>query len=258
MALWDGKVLREEEPDPADPGGGGGDPPKDPDPKEGDPPKDPPPTSISLEVIPEDLRDRPEAEVKFMLEHMVSTLGSRNNQVEDLQKELAELRGEVRAAPPAEPDPDDDKPLAELMLEDPEKALDRWARDKGYVKAIGDLSDRVGESEFTMVAAAHGDFADHEDHVRKLLKEGKIAATRRNIEGAYTMALGEKLLEDRARDIRGKSGSIPPSPPAPPDPKGGEPEMSELEKEIMRGHGIEDPVEWVKYRDNPPELKLPT
>jgi hypothetical protein len=235
-----------------------GDPPADP-PKEGDPPAAP--LTISLEALPEDLRDRPEAEIKFLLEHMVNTLGSRNNQVDELKDQIAELRGAVSVAtPPATPDPDDDKPMEELILEDVDKALDRWAAKRGYVKGMGDLSERVGEAEFSMVSAGLVDFAEHEPAIRKLLKEGNLPANRQNIMGAYTMAVGNAVLEGRARDARANEGGIPPSNTPPPPPADGEATMSELETEVARAHGITDPKEWIKYRDGVglDELKLPT
>ncbi len=132
---WENYPLQEKEPDPV---GGEGDPPKDPPPKEGDD-KDPPkePATISLDALPADLRDKPEAEVKFLLEHMITSLGSRNTQVEELQTQVAELRGAVNVKPPAEPDPDDEKSLEELMLEDSGKAIERYLTSKGYVGAVG-------------------------------------------------------------------------------------------------------------------------
>jgi hypothetical protein len=212
-----------------------------------------------LEALPEDLRDRPEAEVKFLLDHMITSLGSRNNEVDDLKTQIAELRGAVSVTPPAEPDPDDDKPMEELILEDVDKALDRWASKRGYVSAVGDLSDRVGEAEFSMVAAQVEDFGDHEAQIRQLLKDGRLPATRQNIMGAYTMAVGTQVLEGRARDARGTTGSIPPSNAPPPEPEGGEAPVSDLEKEVARAQGIST-EEFVKYRDSVglAELKLPT
>lgn len=239
-------------------GGGGGDPPK-------DPPKDPPPeggdppaTTISLETLPEELRNRPEAEVKFLLEHMVTSLGTRNDQVDELKDQIAELRGAVGAQPPKDPDPDDEKPLEELILEDAGKAIERYLISKGYIGALGDLSERVGEAEFSMVAGSVDDFAEHEEPIRKLLKDGNIPATKQNIMGAYKISLGEAVLAERARDARANLGGIPPTPPTPPEGGDPDPEVTGLEKEIMLGHGITDPKEWIKYRDNPPELKLPT
>ncbi len=237
------------------------DPPKDP--PAGDPPKegdDPPkePATISLDVLPDDLKDRPEAEVKFLLSHMITSLGSRNNEVDDLKTQIAELRGVVGATPPADPDPDDEKPMEELILEDVDKALDRWAAKRGYVDAVGDLSNRVGEAEFSMVSREIGDFDEHEEAVRKLLKDSKTPATRHNIMGAYKLALGESVIAERARDARANSGTIPPSIPAPEEPPESDANLSDLETEVMRAHGISDPKEWIQYRDNPPELKLPT
>ncbi len=232
------------------------------DPPAGDPPPegDPPVTTISLDALPEDLRNRPESEIKFLLEHMVNTLGSRNNQVDELKDQIAELRGAVGAQPPAEPDPDLEKPMEELILEDVDKALDIWAAKRGYVKGMGELSERVGEAEFSMVSGGLPDFAEHEPAIRKLLKEGKLPANRQNIMGAYTMAVGNAVLEQRARDARADAGGIPPSKTDPPPPTDGDATMSELETEVARAHGITDPKEWIKYRDGVglDELKLPT
>lgn len=248
-----------EEPEVKDPPGDpppAGDPPKDP-PKEGDPPAGD--RTISLDALPEDLRDRPEAEVKFLLDHMISSLGSRNNEVDDLKTQIAELRGAVSTIPPAEPDPDDEKPMEELILEDVDKALDRWAAKRGYIKAVGDLGERVGEAEFSMVATQVDDFAEHEPQIRQLLKDGNLPATRQNIMGAYTMSLGTKALEAKALAARGRGGSIPPSTPDPPDPSDGDPEISDLEKEVARASGMST-EEFTKYRDSVglDELKLPT
>ena len=154
---------------------------------------------------------------------------------------------------------DDDKPMEELILEDVDKALDRWATKRGYVSAVGDLSERVGEAEFSMVATQVDDFADHEEQIRQLLKDGRLPATRQNIMGAYTMSLGTKALEAKALASRGRSGSIPPSTPTPPDPSGGDPEVSDLEKEVARASGMST-EDFAKYRDSVglDELKLPT
>lgn len=256
MRWWEHWTLQDGAGDSGD-GGGGGDPPV------GDPPLegDPPPAgleTIPRSALPEGLRDRSESEITFLLEHTITGLASRNNEVDQLKTELAELRGEVNAAPPPEPDPDDAKPLAELMLEDPEKALDRWARKKGYVPAMESLSNRVGEAEFGMIRTEIEGFADAETDVRELLTKSKIPATREGIMGAFQLVLGQEVLADRARAARDVSGSIPPSNPPAPDPEGDPPALSDLETEIMHGHGITDPAEWIKHRDTPLEVNLPT
>jgi hypothetical protein len=233
------------------------------DPPGGDPPKGdpPPPKTIPVDVLPEELRDRPEAEIKFLLGHMVTALGERNNTVDDLKTQVAELRNKVGNSPPppATPDPDADKPLEELILEDTEKALDRYLEKRGYVREVAGISEQVGETTFALVAAEIDDFEEHEDAVRKILEVGKLAPTKKNIMGAYTMALGQKQLAERGRTGRRGTGSIPPSnaPPAP-DPNKAEPKLSALEQEVMRAHGVKDPAVWAAMRDNPPEIKLRT
>lgn len=227
---------------------GGGDPPKDP----------PPPKTIPVDVLPEELRDRPEAEIKFLLGHMVTALGERNNDVDKLKEQVAELSGR-NPAPPPPPDPDADKPLEELILEDTEKALDRYLEKRGYVREVAGISEQVGETTFALVASELDDFEEHEDAVRKILSVGKLAPTKKNILGAYTMALGQKQLAEKQRTGRRGTGSIPPSnaPPVP-DPNKDDPKLSNLELEVMRAHGIKDPKVWANMRDNPPEIKLRT
>lgn len=233
------------------------------DPPAGSPPPkaDPPaPKTIPVDVLPEELRDRPEAEIKFLLGHMVTALGERNNAVDELKTQVAEMRTKMGAPqPPATPDPDDDKPLEELILENTEKALDKYLEKKGYVREVAGISEQVGETTFALVASEIDDFEEHEDSVRKILEVGKLAPTKKNIMGAYTMALGQKQLAEKQRTGRRGTGSIPPSnaPPAP-DPNKDEPKLSTLEQEVMRAHGISDPKVWANMRDNPPEIKLRT
>ncbi|MGD9631354.1 MAG: hypothetical protein AB7V18_19115 [Pyrinomonadaceae bacterium] len=234
--------------DEGDAGGAGGDPPKPP----------PPPRAIPVEILPEELRDRPDAEIQFLLGHMVNALGERNNEVDTLKDQIAELRGEVRTpkAPPA-PDPDAEKSDEELILENVEKTLDRYLERKGYVKTVQGLGSEVGETMISLMSQEIDDFEEHEATIREILKRGKLPATRDNILGAYTMAVGEKHFAEKKKGGRG-SKSIPPSAPPAPTPPVDEPKLSTLETEVMRAHGITDPKVWAQYRDNPPALKLPT
>jgi hypothetical protein len=110
---------------------------------------------------------------------------------------------------------------------------------------------------FTTVSGQIEGFTEHEDAVRKLLKDGKLALTKTNIVGAYTMVLGENILAEKAREARANL-DVPPSDPSPPGDPEKDVELSALETEVMTAHGITDPKEWIKYRDKPPELKLPT
>lgn len=241
-----------------DPGGGGADPPKDP-PSGGDPPGDPPePQTIALDVIPEELRNRPAAEVKFLLDHMASSIGERNNLVEDLRSQLAE----AKATPPApedvkEPDPNENIPMEELILSDPDAAIERYLEKKGYVSAVGQLSAQVGETTFAMVAQTIPDFKEYEEGIREILKNGNLPMTEVNITGAYKLALADKVIADRGRDLRAAGGAEPPSLPTPPEPPKDSGTLSDLEKEIMVAHGVTDEAEWASLRDTPPEIKVP-
>lgn len=261
---WPFDRLMEKPPgDGGDPGSGA-DPPKDPPadpPKGGDPPKDPPPpATISVDVLPAELRDRPEAEQKFLLEHMVTGLASRNTEVEALKLQLAELTGTVNAnkAPP-EPDPHEGKTMEELMLEDSDAALDRYMEKRGYVKAFTGLESRVDSAEYSMVAADIDDFEEHREAVDLLLKEGKLAPTRANVRGAYTMVIGAEALKAKELVRREAGNTLPPS--SPPPPEGDDVEavfVSSLEEEIATSHGM-SAKEWKESQaDVPMKLKLPT
>lgn len=249
-----------------DPGGGGEPPKKDPPKAEGgkggkgDPPE--PPKTISLDVLPESLRDRPESEQKFLLEHMVQSLGKRNKEVDQLKEKLANLEGRVSATPPREPEPDphEGKSITELMLEDSEAAMDKYMESRGYVKAFDGLAGRVASTEYEIVKANIDDFEEYEEDIQEILKEGNLAPTKENVRGAYTMAVGARTLADKEARRRGGGGGIPPSPPEPPEPKETEVKWkSDLEKEIAHAHGVDDPEEWyANTYDKPMELKLPT
>jgi len=248
------------------PPGEGGDPgktPADP-PKKGDPPKPAdPPKTISVDVLPAELRDRPEAEQKFILEHMVQSISKQNRTVDELKTQLAEMKGRVEATPPkpAAPDPHEGKTLTELMLEDADTALDRYMEKKGYVKAFDTLSGRVNSTEFQLVRAEIDDFEEYEEDVVLILKESGLPATRDNVKGAYTMAVGAKTLAEKKAGKRGGGGTIPPTPP--PAPGGGDNGevkwKSSLEQEIAAAHGVSDPKDWYEHApDKPMKLKLPT
>lgn len=263
---WQYRLMEKPPEGGGDPGGGGDPPKKDP-PKsggdkggKGDPPE--PPKTISLDVLPESLRDRPEAEQKFLLEHMVQSLSKRNREVDELKERLAQLDGKIQATPPKppEPDPHEGKSITELMLEDSEAALDRYFEKRGYTKAFDGLANRVASTEYAMVKASIDDFDEYEDDIQTILKEGNLAPTRENVRGAYTMAVGAKALADKEARRRAGGGGIPPSPPEPPEPKETEVKWkSDLEKEIAHAHGVTDPAEWYEHSaDKPMELKLPT
>lgn len=268
MERWQRYLYRLMEKPPGDggdPGKGGGDPPEPKEPpkgeKGGDPPKDPP-KSVSLDVLPEALRNRPESEQKFLLEHMVQSLGKRNKEVDQLKQQLSELKGRVDATPPrpVEPDPNEGKSITELMLEDSEAAMDKYMKDRGYVKAFDDVSNRVASTEYMLVKSSIDDFDEYEEDVQEILKEGNLAPTKENVRGAYTMAVGARTLAEKSARNRAGGSNIPPSPAEPPKEEGDDVQWkSELEKEIAAAHGVSDPEEWYSNTyDKPMELKLPT
>lgn len=259
---WMYRLMEKPPGEGGDPGKGSeGDPPSKDPPKGGDPPAEPE-GKVSLDVLPKELRDRPEAEQKFLLENMVQSLSKRNREVESLKEKLANLEGRVDATPPkpAEPDPHEGKTVTELMLEDSEAALDKYMEERGYVKAFDDVAGRVASTEYELVKSSIDDFDEYEEDVQEILKEGGLPPTRENVRGAYTMAVGAKTLAEKNAKKRAGGGTIPPSPPEPPE--GEEDEVkwkSDLEKEIAHAHGVDDPEEWyANSYEKPMELKLPT
>lgn len=271
LRWWMYRLMEKPPGDGGDPGKGGGEPPKKDPPKSGgdkggdggDPSGDEPRKAVSLDVLPEALRDRSEAEQKFLLESMVQSLGKRNREVEQLKEKLANLEGRVSATPPKDPEPDphEGKTITELMLEDSEAALDKYMESRGYVKAFDGLAGRVASTEYEMVKSTIDDFDEYEEDIQAILKEGDLPPTRENVRGAYTMAVGARTLAEKQARHRGTGGSLPPSPPEPPE--GGDDDevkwKSDLEKEIAHAHGVTDPKEWqANSYDKPMELKLPT
>jgi hypothetical protein len=255
MKRWPFYPLQSPE---GDPPPTGGDPPKDPPPKGAPPP--PEPKTIPIDVLPKELRDKPAAEVQFLLGHMITALGERNNEVDALKDQVAELRGAISASPKPDPKPDPHagKTMEELILEDTEGALDRWAESRGYGRVVDGLTSEIGETMFAVLGTQIDDLEEHEEDIRKILKAGNLAPTKRNILGAYTMTVGQKTLEAKQRGGRKGTGGVPPTPAGDPPPTPAEPVLSELEKEVMRAHGITDTKVWADMRDNPPQLKLRT
>lgn len=241
---WNRYRLMDEPPDPEGDGKGG-------EGGEGDPP---PPATIPLDVIPEEFRDRPASEIRFLLQHMASGIGRQNTEVEQLRARLSQLESKPPEPPP--PDPDDEKPLEELILEDPKKAMRRFLKEEGYLDEFSSFSTRLGEAEIQSLAKELPQFHEHEERVRELLKESRVNPTRSHVLAAYKISLGEKAMEEAAKSHRG-SVTEPPSTPPPPPPPGGSQPLSDLEREVMRAHGVDDEKEWARMRDQPLSVKVP-
>ena len=86
---------------------------------------------LDRNVLPEELRDLSEAEIKFHLNQMVSAVRGQNDKVSALRQELDEIRRGISEKPKEPPRPE--KPLEEEILEDPEAAVVRVLQKRGFI-----------------------------------------------------------------------------------------------------------------------------
>jgi len=257
FSLWD-----EEPPPEGDPPGGGGGGDKDPPPEGDKPPKegegegDKPPETLPLDVLPEDLRNRPAAEVKLVLDHMVTSLTRANETNEELKAKLTRL--EEPEKPPVE-DPHKDKSDEELMLEDADAAVVRVLQRRGMLDQFGSMQGSVGGLVFDAVAATLPGFAEHKDEVQKILTESKITnPTKEQVTGAFSMAVGNKAIEDLIRTQRAAENITPAAKPDDP-PQAGKYVKTPLDEEIRKASDLSEEEYYVTHKpDADFDLEVPT
>lgn len=239
--------LRDEE----DPGGTGGDPPKDPPPpaKDLDPPKV---ASIPLTALPEELRDKSEAEIQFTLGRLISGVTSANETNRALKEELTELKKVPEPAP--EPSPHEGKTMGELFEEgEHEAALDLYIEKKGYLGAVTDTMDKVSSMEYETVRRETPDFDEHRDAIDGILK-GRPNVDAQTVRAAYTMARGASVIA--AEEKAERALHSPEHPKGDPPPKKDEHgEMNPFEKEVFEASGLERD-RWEKMKGDI-EIKVP-
>jgi hypothetical protein len=237
-----------------------GDPPDDPiepDPTEpdptlgGDPPK-PEPARISADVLPEELKGLPEAEVKFHLTQLVSGLGNQQQQMQALKDELADLKTNPPA--PAEPQ-EPERPLEEMILEDPEKAVMSVLEKTGLAGRFSRVEEQASESAFTIVFGRNPELSEYEQDVRHMMRESGVPGTVQNITGALQMVVGQKAMEGKGKDMR---KAVKPDIPKdePPKPKDKLPDLTGLEKEIFDSSGMTR-EEWDKNKSGDFQVEVP-
>lgn len=240
--LWGFRRRQEEAGEGGDPGAGG----------VGDPPA---PKTISLDVLPDELKDLSEAELKFTLSHMSSGLTRKNSENQELRDRLARLEGKVDKPEVTAPDPHAGKTLAELIIEDPEAAIEKVALKRGWIHNMTEVSGKADDALFEVIAAKIPDFEQHEDQVRQILKNSGAPVNRETIMGAYTMAVGTHTLQEKAKSRRKAENSEKPAPAKLDMPKDS-PAETALEKEIREAHGM-TPEKWAKHKEGSFEIKLP-
>lgn len=221
---------------------------------------------ISIEVLPEEFRGLPEKQVQFLLSKMAQGLETQNALNKRLQAELEELKkrpaapGQSRAYREEEPKPDKPKkPIKELMEEDPEAALEEWAarRFGTELSRLNAIEDRVAEAEFNIVRDQFDDFHEYEEDIRTILEESGAAKNRTNIMGAYTMAVGQRVLMERRGKKAALSNSEPAAPPSGDPPKKEYPK-TQLTEEIRIASGLTEEQFYEEFdSSNPLNIKLP-
>jgi hypothetical protein len=239
-------VFREKKEDDLGGGGDGDDPPEDP-PKKDDPP------ALSVDVLPEELKGLPAAEIKFHLGQMVEGIKTGNAERKTLQEQVRTLQTPVKPKEDDKPD----KPLEEMILEDPEKAILTVLQKTGLADRFSHVESAIGETAFHQVAAKIPGFEEHEADVREILeKSTAVKITPEHVEGALDMVLGRKLRETQARDARAAANSDIPK-DDPDKPKGDLPALSGLEKEIFDASGMSE-EDWHKNKQTDFDIKVPT
>ncbi len=211
--------------------------------------------TLPLEVLPEEWREKSDAEIKVLLSQMSAAVVSANDRNRELEERLRNLEIQAFKQKEPEPPPEPDKPLEELIIENTEQALDLYLRKKGLISRFEKVESDVGEAVFRAVGREIDDFKEHEAEVRDLLRRSGAPITEQNILGAYTMVVGQKTLAERARRQR-EAVSREPAREEPLTPR--KVELTSLEWEIAQGLGFKTPEEYIKARSEEYYVEVPT
>lgn len=245
---WNNYVLMEDDPT----GGAGADPPADP---TADPPEPPAVPTIPMSVLPEDLQGKSEAEVKFILERMATSVVTGNDTTRELRDQLQALTDQVNAAPP-EVDEHEDVSDEDLIVTDPTAAVMRILKREGVTKRFADVEERTGEGMIMAVGRSIPDFDEYEDDVRAIMQSTGVPMDNANIRGSYTMAVGLRAIKDREEATR-KAASMSDPPPPEIDDATTYPAMTGLEKEIFDSSGMSR-KEWEGHKaDDQIDVEVP-
>lgn len=233
-----------------DPGGPGADPPKG-----NDPPGDPPESktaSIPLTALPEELRDKSEAEIQFTLGRLISGVTAANERNRELSAQLDDARKVPEPDP--EPSPHDGKSVAELFEEgEHEAAFDRYLEKKGYVGAVEGTLSKVSSMEYENVRRETADFDEYRPDIDEILA-GRPNVDSRTVRAAYTMARGARVIAD---EEKAKRALHSPEPVGDDPPKGIEVvEMDSFEKEVFEASGL-SAERWQEMKSDDIEIKVP-
>lgn len=216
---------------------------------------------LPLDVLPKELQGRSPQEVRFILNNMVSGFKTQRTELENLKQRLKELddaggagtSGASAGGKKQEKAKESEKPLEELILEAPEDAILAVVR-KHFGADLQRIESGVSTAMLNSIRSEIDDFKDYEETVTEIIQTNKLPATRENLIGAYTMAVGMKALEDR-RQQKQAAMNMDKSQGAPNEQQVKEPEG--LEREVMLAHGIEDAKVWNKYKSGEFEIRVP-
>lgn len=217
-----------------------------------------PPTerTVREDILPAELKGRPEAEQKFILKQMVDTLRNQNEEL----KRLKQTKEPDKKPAGKEPDKPrgDEKPLEERILEDPEGVIAEVVQ-KHFGGTIQTITEDVGEVVEHQVASRFDDYDAYKDDINVILAENKAPRTKANLQMAYELAVGRKALEAKRQD-RNKQLETE-------QPKGGDGQQQTqlqepvgLEKEIFQASGM-SLEEWNEYKHTETlssKIKVPT
>ncbi len=218
-------------------------------------PEPPTPVLVPEDVLPEQLRGKSPEEVREALNKAFQS----TDQLNVLTQRLANLEGRIAApAPtptPANP-PAPEKPLSELIYEDPEAAI-RNTVAKMLGTQINNVNSFMEDTASTLVRQELTDFDQYKDRVDSILNATKAPRTKENLRGAYMMARGEASLDAERRAAAKRIATPEPTVNGNDPKRAKEPKISDLESQVMRQMGITDVKEYLKYRDGDFDVKVP-
>lgn len=214
------------------------------------------PLGLNPEILPPDLRNKSEAELKFILSSMPGALKKLSDENQRLKQQVqgsgkGPTRDGVRFSGRDDDEGGEDKknqkPLEERILEDPEGVIDEVVR-KRYGGVIQGLDQRTSRSELNAARQQLDDFQEYEQEVLEILEEAGAPKTFENMAGAYTMVIGQRTLEEKRRNQQQAAG-MEQGGGTPPDESSKKPKLTDLEREVARAHGMSE-EEWASQRDN--------
>lgn len=214
--------------------------------------------ALSVDVLPDELKGKSEAELKFILKNMTSTIRSQHQRLQELQQGGRQPQGGKEKEPEEKEEKKPSKPLEERILEDPEGVIAEVVQRR-YGGVISQLDSRTARSELAAARAEIDDFGEYENEVLDLLKEAGQPATYENLVGAYTMAVGNRVVEERRQGRQKQLGMENGGGSNPDEDTKPKIQLSDLEKEMAQAHGMTE-EQWVQARDGDitSQIRVPT